>query len=415
MSIQIPEASSAPAKAYRTRHGAWVGGVSVGLAEHLGWPVLTVRLAFIFLGLVHFLGVAVYAVLWLLLPAKQDVLAPGLEAAGRTGMRQQATAPLRRKDLGVLAALVLFGLGLLEILSVLGMGMPSVWFWPVATACGGLALLWRQADLHQALPVDVPTRWFRRPQGWASVVRVVVGVALVAAAVVLVAASQVGLSALPQTLAVLGLALLGVGLIVAPWAYRTRMQLRQARDEKLLADQQADMAAHLHDSVLQTLALIQRQADDPKTVASLARRQERELRTWLYGDQVQATSLKSALVTAAGEIEDERGIKVECVVVGDVELDEDSRALVKAAREAMMNAAKHSGADLIDVYAEVEDGTIEVYIRDRGVGFDPDSIGADRQGVRRSILDRMERHHGSAEIRSAPGEGTEVRLRLHHE
>jgi signal transduction histidine kinase len=172
------------------------------------------------------------------------------------------------------------------------------------------------------------------------------------------------------------------------------------------------MAAHLHDSVLQTLALIQRHADDPKAVQQLARRQERELRTWLYGDEPKETTFKVALTAAGTEVEDERGIPIEIVVVGDCEASDRVLALVRAAREAMVNAAKHSGADKIDVYAEVDEDTVEVFIRDRGVGFDLDAVGEDRMGVKGSIIDRMARHGGTATVRSSPGDGTEVRLEI---
>jgi signal transduction histidine kinase len=158
--------------------------------------------------------------------------------------------------------------------------------------------------------------------------------------------------------------------------------------------------------------MIQRQADDPKVVQQLARRQERELRTWLYGEELPETTLKAALTTVAAEVEDERGVPVEVVVVGDCETSDAVQALVRAAREAMVNAAKHSGADQIDVYAEVDDEHIEVFVRDRGSGFDLDTVGDDRMGVRGSILDRMERHGGKAGVRSGPGEGTEVRLEI---
>ncbi len=202
-------------------------------------------------------------------------------------------------------------------------------------------------------------------------------------------------------------------LAAAPWILRVRRSLAAAREEKMLADARADMAAHLHDSVLQTLALIQRQASDPKAVAALARRQERELRSWLYGESVDETTLKAALAAAAADVEDVHGVPVELVSVGDVPLDAELGALVRAAREAMVNAAKHSGADKIDVYAEAEDGLVEVFVRDRGVGFDQADVPADRMGVRGSIVERLQRSGGSATIRSAPGEGTEVKLEMH--
>ena len=178
------------------------------------------------------------------------------------------------------------------------------------------------------------------------------------------------------------------------------------------ADARADMAAHLHDSVLQTLALIQRQSEDPRAVQQIARRQERELRTWLYGEELAGTTLKAALTSAAAEVEDERGVPVELVVVGDAEPSDSLQALVQAAREAMVNAAKHSGADKIDVYAEVADDVVEVFVRDRGRGFDPSAVPEDRMGVQGSIVNRMARHKGTATVRSRPGDGTEVRLEI---
>jgi signal transduction histidine kinase len=171
------------------------------------------------------------------------------------------------------------------------------------------------------------------------------------------------------------------------------------------------VAAHLHDSVLQTLALIQRHAGDGKQVATLARAQERDLRAWLFGEEPPSdTSVAGAVRAAAAEVEDAHGVPVEVVVVGDAPFTEASRTLVLAAREAMVNAALHSGAGQVDVYAECSAATSEVFVRDRGRGFDETAVPPDRWGVRNSIRDRMRRHGGSATIRSAPGEGTEVRL-----
>ena len=168
-----------------------------------------------------------------------------------------------------------------------------------------------------------------------------------------------------------------------------------------------------HDSVLQTLALIQKHADDGRTVAKLARAQERDLRGWLYGEDAHPeTSVAAALRAAAAEVEDAFGVPVEVVTVGDVAVDEPRRPLVLAAREAMVNAAKHSGAEQVDVFAECTDAQVEVFVRDRGRGFDEASVPEDRLGVRNSIVDRMRRHGGTAAIRTAPGDGTEVRLAM---
>ena len=404
-------------RATRVVEGAWLGGVCTGLARHLGWPLLAVRIAFVALATFQFLGVIAYGALWLLLPPESTVKAPGLESAGRAGMRDHSR-PKRRIDWGMLLALIALGVGLLLIMQNTGLGISSQLFWPVAFACAGAALVWRQADSEQQ------KRWrdeaggkawlapFVARGGWPALVRVMVGLGLVGAAFGIVIAQQGQIANLPEVMAMTMLALAGLAIVLAPWVHRSRSALNQARAEKVRADARADMAAHLHDSVLQTLAMIQRQADDPKAVQQLARRQERELRNWLYGDELHEATLKVALTAAAAEVEDERGVPVELVMVGDCDTSEEIQALVRAAREAMVNAAKHSGAEKIDVYAEVDEESVEVFVRDRGRGFDVDAVAEDRMGVKGSIIDRMARHGGSAIIRSAASDGTEVRLEI---
>jgi signal transduction histidine kinase len=378
---------------------------------------MVVRIAFVALATFQFIGVIAYGALWLLLPPESTVKAPGLESATRAGLRNESK-PKRRVDWGMLLALIALGVGLLWIMQNTGLGISSQLFWPVAFACAGAALVWRQADSEQQ------KRWraeaggkvwlapFVARGGWPALVRVIVGLGLVGAAFGIVIAQQGQISHLPEVMAMTMLALAGLAIVLAPWLHRSRSALNQARAEKVRADARADMAAHLHDSVLQTLAMIQRQADDPKAVQQLARRQERELRNWLYDDELHEATLKAALTSAAAEVEDERGVPVELVMVGDCDTSDSIQALVRAAREAMVNAAKHSDADKIDVYAEVDDENIEVFIRDRGKGFDADAVADDRMGVKGSIIDRMARHGGTAAIRSAPGDGTEVRLEI---
>jgi signal transduction histidine kinase len=204
-------------------------------------------------------------------------------------------------------------------------------------------------------------------------------------------------------------------LIFGPWLWRLWNALVEERSERIRSDERAEMAAHLHDSVLQTLAMIQRQADDPRAVVGLARRQERELRSWLSGRGAPGTaerSLESALETIATDVEREHGIAVEVVAVGDGRLDEPGEALVAAAREAVVNAAKFGRGSAVSVYAEVTESRLAVFVRDRGPGFDVAAVPADRRGVRESIVGRMRRHGGRASISSAPGEGTEVELVL---
>jgi len=398
------EASEERPRATRVAEGAWLGGVCTGLARHLGWPLLAVRIAFVALATFQFIGVIAYGALWLLLPPESTVKAPGLESASRAGMRDQ-TKPKRRIDWGMLLALIALGVGLLWIMQNTGLGVSSQLFWPVAFACAGAALVWRQADTAQQ------KRWreeaggrawlapFVARGGWPSLVRVIVGLGLVGAAFGIVLAQRGQISQLPEVMAMTMLALAGLAIVLAPWLHRSRTALNQARAERVRADARADMAAHLHDSVLQTLAMIQRQADDPKAVQQLARRQERELRNWLYDEELPEATLKAALTA-------------ELVTVGDCDTSDAIQALVRAAREAMVNAAKHSGADKIDVYAEVDEDSVEVFVRDRGKGFDVETVAEDRMGVKGSIIDRMARHGGSATIRSEPDDGTEVRLEI---
>ena len=207
--------------------------------------------------------------------------------------------------------------------------------------------------------------------------------------------------------------ILVVGLIVVgPWFVRLARSLSFERAARIREQERAEVAAHLHDSVLQTLALIQTRSGDSAAVATLARRQERELRRWLFerpGSRA-GDSVKTALEMAAGEVEELHGVPIEVVIVGDGAVDTRLDALVQAAREAMTNAAKFAGSERVDLYAEVEPARVEVFVRDRGVGFDPSAISPDRRGVRDSIFGRMQRHGGRAAVHSAPGEGTEVDL-----
>ncbi|GAA1389130.1 PspC domain-containing protein [Luteococcus peritonei] len=414
-----PEPSTEPvARARRSRDQELVAGVAQGVAEHLGWSPLLVRGGFVLLALMQGLGIFLYGLLWVLMPQQeeQESQAPGLESAERRGMRRREKAGLAvPRDGGALLALALLGAGTTILALNFGVGPNAAVFWPLAFAAAGLALVWRQADAPAVDDEQAPRGLLGRflsGRGWAAVVRMTAGMGLVGVSVSMVAASQIGVTQLPLMLALAALMVLGVGIAAAPWITRMRRNAQAAHERALLDQARADMAAHLHDSVLQTLALIQRQSEDSRAVAALARRQERELRQWLYGDEPIEGSLRTALARAAQEIEDERGVDVELVCVGDRELDGQLDALVRAAREAMMNAAKHSGADRVDVFCEVEDHLVELFVRDRGVGFRMEEIGDDRMGVTRSILQRMERHGGTARIRSEPGEGTEVRLAM---
>jgi signal transduction histidine kinase len=205
-----------------------------------------------------------------------------------------------------------------------------------------------------------------------------------------------------------------VVLMLGPWLLRLGRDLTEERRQRIRSQERAEVAAHLHDGVLQTLALIQKRAADDREVRSLARRQERELRAWLYGpptvDGNEPASVAALLRRELDDVEDRYGVRVEAVLVGDAALDDATRALVAAGREAASNAARHAGVDAFDVYLEIEPERISLFVRDRGQGFDPAAVPADRRGVTDSICARVRRHGGTALVRSAPGDGAEVEL-----
>jgi signal transduction histidine kinase len=419
MSSNVVDRESTPStrRAVRRTDRRILGGVAAGLADHLGLDVVLVRAAFVLLSLFGGLGAALYAGLWMILPsdARFDLDAPGLEAATRQGKRPGRSS--RLEDSGWLVALSAVALGVVVLVqSFVGIGFV---FWPVLLAAVGLAVLWRQADEAQrerwadATGRIDPVRAILGRGGAASYARLAVGGALLVAALTLFAvqSGQAGVAGEVLLAGALGVA--GLALTVGPWLFRLASDLAEERAARVRSQERADVAAHLHDSVLQTLALIQKHADDGRTVARLARAQERDLRGWLYGDTAATdASMAASLRSAAAEVEDVHGVPVEVVTVGDVAVDEQTRPLVLAAREAMVNAGKHSGAAKVDVYAEAAADRVEVFVRDRGRGFEAETVPDDRLGVRHSIVDRMQRHGGAATVRSTPGEGTEVRLSM---
>jgi signal transduction histidine kinase len=241
---------------------------------------------------------------------------------------------------------------------------------------------------------------------------------VVAALLSVVTIARFQIADVSQALAQLS-ALVTYGMLAAivGWAvhviYRTDDARRRAEDQQARAEEKAALAAHLHDSVLQTLALVQREASDPSRVASLARRQEQELRGWLYGTiDGDAPGLARSLEVAASELEETYGGTVEVVAVGDAAVQGSAKAILAAAREGMLNALKHSGTDRIDVYMEVLPETIKLFVRDRGVGFDRVTIPADRAGIRDSIEGRIRAVGGNVEIKTLSGQGTELRLEV---
>jgi signal transduction histidine kinase len=394
-----------------------VGGVAAGLARHLALPVVWVRAAFLLAAVLGGSGILFYAGLWLVLPGEPlfDLEAPGLESAARQGRRPSRIR--RLADSGPAIALIALGVGLvLTAEAVFGNGLV---IWAIVLAVLGFGLLWRQADeaqrsrwLDQSERLN-PVRAVFGAGGWAAYVRVGAGIVLVVGSVALFAVRNGHVRELYDVLISAALGGIGLAITLGPWVWRLTSDLAAERAERVRTQERADLAAHLHDSVLQTLALIQKNSTDAVTVARLARSQERDLRGWLFdatptGDG----TLAGAMREIVREVEDTYAVDVELVCVGEAALDDRLAPIVAATREAVTNAAKHAGTSVVDLYAEAGAKRVEVFVRDRGAGFDPQSIPADRQGVRHSILDRMTRHGGTAEVRSSPGSGTEVRLEL---
>jgi signal transduction histidine kinase len=374
---------------YRATRGRALGGVAAGLAEHLGLSPVVVRIAFAALTLAGGAGVMMYAAFWVFVPQHD-------EGAGEpTEGRAQLLA------LGAIA------IGGLLILRHMGVVSTSSSLLPVALALAGLAMVWRQADEAQR------SRWRATATGPRGLTRVIAGGVLLAAGLAGFLATRGQLGAARQGLAFTVVVVAGLAVLTAPFWLRMTADLRAERRERIRSQERAEVAAHVHDSVLQTLALIQKAAGDPREVSRLARGQERELRTWLYRPAGHSGGqLAAALETAAAEVEETHRVAVEVVVVGDCPVDAKAGALVAAAKEAMVNAAKHAGVAQVQVYAEVEPGRLAVFVRDRGAGFDPALVPADRLGLAQSVVGRMERNGGTAEVRSEPGDGTEVRLEM---
>ena len=293
-------------------------------------------------------------------------------------------------------------------------GSLNHFFVPAVLAVLGAALVWRQGTDSQReqwtrLSASSLTATVRGREG---IVRLLVGASLVIIGIVVLLTRRAGLGETVNAVLIVVVVAAGFALITGPIWMRMARELSLERRERIRAQERSELAAHLHDSVLQTLALIQRNADTPREVARLARGQERELRTLLYGNRAASARFATAVRDAAAEVEDSYGLHVDAVVVGDAALDADLQALVQAAREAMVNAAKHAEVEVVDVYAEVDLDEVLLYVRDRGRGFDPAQVPDDRQGLRGSIRERVERHGGTVRLRSAAGEGTEIEMRM---
>ena len=405
-------------RATRSADDAYLGGVAGGLGAHLGVDPNSVR-AFFMLTSVFGFGVLLYAGLWLALPleALPEDGSPGLDSATRRGLRPRRQRSVR--DAGFLVALGVVVVGLAGLLNA-SFGGGALALWPLMLAAVGVMVLWRQADeaqrerwLDSSARVDV-RGMFLGAGGAGAWARLATGIGLLGVALLLFAA-ETGKVAAARDIVIAGVVgVLGLAITLGPWLVRITSELGVERRARIRSQERADVAAHLHDSVLQTLALIQKNAADAGQVRRLARAQERDLREWMYGGPAtgRAPTLAGAVRAVAADAEADHGIPVEVVTVGDAPMAEPLAALVAAVREAVVNAARHSGAARVDVYAEVGGADVEVFVRDRGRGFDPSAVPTDRLGVRNSIVDRMDRHGGRATVTSTAGEGTEVRLSM---
>ncbi len=431
-----------------------IAGVCSGLAAHLGWPVKNVRLGMVLASFAGGAGLVFYAWLWIMVPtadeaARRDArrpaspIAPAVSrpvqgepmqgqasssypaqgAAPDGGTPSSATGPV--PDGASSAAPpwfrvrgvrygkeILLGCGLLLVAGImiaqlLGVDVSLGTLIPAAAVLGGASIAWMQLDETRRAGLVDKTK-ARQAGGWG---RLAAGLALVVAGVLVMVSGSGSWEqtwlALLASVAVLG----GVVLVLLPWALKFWRDLEAERAGRIRETERAEIAAHLHDSVLQTLALIQRRAGNEHDVVRLARAQERELRGWLFQDPGRESGqLSDRIKAVAAEVEDLLGNAVEVVTVGDAAMTEAHEALVQASREAMLNASRHGGGT-VSVYLEASDGQSEIFIKDRGPGFELGDVPADRLGVRESIVGRMKRHGGSAAILST-SDGTEVRLKL---
>jgi signal transduction histidine kinase/phage shock protein PspC (stress-responsive transcriptional regulator) len=410
-------APSTRAEFVRPEQERMVAGVAAGLGRAFGIDPNVVRCGFVVLSVASGFGVVWYLIAWAVMP----------EAA-----RDEATPVARsRCDADVISTVAFGGvvLGGLLLARAVGLWPGDVVVWPLAAAMAGLALLAMRtgataptaelpdwpilrrlpADAADALAVLVGTR-----RG--ALARIIAGAACVAAGVVAFVITVDSWRALRGAFIATIAVLVGIALVVAPGLSRLAHALVAEKRERIRSDERAEVAAHLHDSVLQTLALVQRRANDPREVVRLARLQERELRSWLLAGGTRpepdgSASLGTALEDAAAEIETRFGVPVEVVRVRDC-VSDGMDALLLAAREAIVNAAQHAGASSVSVYLEVEGERATIFVRDRGRGFDPVAVPEDRGGIANSIVGRMTRAGGRASVRSTVGEGTEVELEM---
>ncbi|APY86798.1 ATP-binding protein [Streptomyces alfalfae] len=423
----MPETAAPPTdavrplrKLYRSGDGRWLGGVARGLAGHLGLPVIWVRLVFVGLATADGLGALLYAAFWFFVPlgiGGVDAERPPAAVTTEVSPDGRRRLVARKPDKGQIVALLAMVVVAMAFVGNVNLdGSTKAYVIPALLVAAGVALVWRQADNARR------ARWMAvgRRRHTLTLARSAAGVLLVGAGVSGIFVLQGSAAHLGAVLQAALAVLVGIALLAGPYLVRMTQDLSEERLMRIRAQERAEVAAHVHDSVLHTLTLIQRNAESPSEVRRLARAQERDLRAWLYNpegtgkdEDEEPDTLAEAVRRSAAEVEDKHGVPIEVVVVGDCPLDERLTAQMQAAREAMVNAAKYGGeGGAVQVFAEVEGETVFVSVRDRGPGFDLDSVPDDRMGVRESIIGRMQRNGGTARLRAVPGGGTEVELEM---
>jgi signal transduction histidine kinase len=394
----------------RSSESRVLAGICGGISQTTGIDATLLRIGFVLVGLFGGFPVLIYALAWLIVPLDTE------------SSNIFSRAVTDRRGIRLVIAVIPVVVVAQIVVSVLRIGFVGIIGWPVFLAAALTILIWRNASEHERVWMnsDLVPMLSVASEGrarWQVFLRAGGGVMLAAAGVVVLLLGHPSTAALRP----LGGALLVIAAIVVvfgPWWLSLVRDLMAERQARALAEERTQMAAHVHDSVLQTLALIQRSADDPQNVVRLARAQERELRAWLFEGRApgtigeDATQLAEAVGVLQRHVEADHGITVQVVLVGDCPLSDGLRALISAAQEATVNAAKWSGADQVSLYAEVEPEVVMLFVRDRGKGFDPEGVAADRQGIAQSIKARMARHGGTAVIRSSPGQGTEIELKM---
>ena len=394
----------------RSHQDRLAGGVAGGLAARTGVDVTVIRTGFVVATVFGLIGAALYVLAWLLIPAD------GADAS------IAAKALTDRRGIALVAGLASLLIVLLVIASALRASWVGNLAWPLAISVAGLTLIWRNAPPdEQAVLRRLADPLLGLAGGGSSRRRIAARVAVAAVPLTLglywlLTGHQVA-GALRELAGVI-LVMAAIAIVLGPWWVRIARDLMVERQARIRAEERADMAARVHDSVLQTLALIQRRAEHPQQVIQLARAQERELRAWLFDGRSPGSLDGQEMTLAAGirliqqEVEAQHEVPVEAVTVGDCDLDDDLRTLLAAAREATVNAVKWSGAPVVSIFAEAEPAEVTLFVRDRGRGFDPAAVPPDRKGVAESIRARMARRGGHAVVRTAPGEGTEVSLTM---